>query len=207
MFTKGANKRPFFLLYFCVINYKQRTKMFKSRFQPKPQQKRIRTNEYIRVPEVFVVDENGEKIGIMPTQEALKLAKEKGLDLLEIAPTAKTPVCKIMDYGKYQYQQEKLARQQKAKTKQVEVKGIRLTFKMSDHDMEIRANQTEKFLKEGNKVKIELVLRGREKSMKEFAKEKLQKFIGFIKTPFQVDQPQKFLPSVIIMVIAPQSNK
>lgn len=169
--------------------------------------KKIRKNEQIRIPEVLVIDENGQKIGVMPTQEALKLAKEKGLDLLEIAPQARPPVCRIMDFGKYQYQQEKMARQQKAKVKQVEVKGIRLTFGMSDHDMEIRAKQTEKFLKEGNKVKIDLVLRGREKAMKDFAKEKMKKYIGFISVPFQLDQPQKIMPSGISTVIAPQSGK
>lgn len=169
--------------------------------------KKIRKNEQIRIPEVLVIDETGQKIGVMPTAEALKLAKEKGLDLLEIAPQARPPVCRIMDFGKYQYQQEKMARQKKAKVKQVEVKGIRLTFGMSDHDMEIRAKQTEKFLKEGNKVKIDLVLRGREKAMKDFAKEKMQKYIGFITVPFQMDQPQKFMPSGISMVIAPQSSK
>lgn len=150
-----------------------------------------------------MIDENGQKVGIMPTQEALRLARERGLDLLEIAPTAKPPVCKIMDFGKYQYQQEKMARQQKAKTKQIEVKGIRITFGMSDHDMDVRARQIEKFLGEGDKVKIELVLRGREKALKDFSKEKMQKFLAKIQTPFQKDQPEKFLPSVIIVVIAP----
>lgn len=177
--------------------------MFKPRFQPRQQQKRIRINEYIRVPEVLVIDENGQKVGVVPIQEALRLARERGLDLLEIAPTAKPPVCKIIDFGKYQYQQEKMARQQKAKTKQIEVKGIRITFGMSDHDMDVRARQIEKFLSEGDKVKIELVLRGREKALKDFSKEKIRKFLGKIQTPFQKDQPEKFLPSVIIVVIAP----
>lgn len=165
--------------------------------------KRIRINEQIRVPEVLVIDETGQKLGVMPTQEALKTAKERNLDLLEIAPTVKPPVCRIMDYGKYLYQQEKLARQQKSKSKQVEVKSIRLTFGISDHDMDIRANQTEKFLKEGNKVRIDLVLRGREKALKDFSREKMKKFIGKITTPFQVDQPEKFLPSGISMIIGP----
>lgn len=169
--------------------------------------KKIRINEQIRIPEVLVIDEEGQKIGVMPTQEALKLAREKDLDLLEIAPQGKPPVCRIMDFGKYQYQQEKMARQKKAKVKQVEVKGIRLTFGMSDHDMEIRAKQTDKFLSEGNKVRIDLVLRGREKAMKDFSREKMQKFISFIKAPYQVDQPQKFLPSNISIIIAPQSTK
>ena len=180
--------------------------MNKPYHKPQPQQKRIRTNELIRVPEVLVIDENGEKLGVMPTQEALIIAKGRGLDLLEIAPTVKPPVCKIMDYGKYLYQQEKLSRQQKSKSKQVEVKSIRLTFGISDHDMDTRAIQSEKFLKEGNKVKIELVLRGREKALKDFAKEKLKKFIAKINTPFQVDQYEKVLPSSISMIIGPNSK-
>lgn len=171
--------------------------------KPNPQQKRIRTNEYIRVPEVLVIDENGQKIGVMPTQEALKIARERGLDLLEIAPNVKPPVCRIMDYGKYQYQQEKAARQQKAKSKQTEVKGIRLTFKISDHDMEIRAKQADKFLSEGNKVKIDLVLRGREKSLKDFAREKMDKFMKLIQSPHKIDTPPKTLPSGISIIISP----
>ena len=176
-------------------------------YKPQAQQKRIRINEYIRVPEVLVIDENGQKIGVLPIQEALRLAHERGLDLLEIAPTAKPPVCKIIDYGKYQYQQERMARQQKSKTKKVEVKGIRLTFRISDHDMEVRATQADKFLKEGNKVRIELVLRGREKALKDFAKERMKKFISLIQSPFQIDQPQKFLPSGISTIITPGKNK
>lgn len=171
--------------------------------KPTPQQKRIRTNEYIRVPEVLVIDENGQKIGVLPTQEALKMARERGLDLLEIAPMGKPPVCRIMDYGKYQYQQEKAARQQKSKSKQTETKGIRLTFKISDHDMEIRAKQAEKFLSEGNKVKIDLVLRGREKALKDFAKEKMNKFMNSIQIPHKIDMPPKSLPSGISIVISP----
>lgn len=176
-------------------------------YKPQTQQKRIRSNEFIRVPEVLVIDENGQKIGVLPIQEALRLARERGLDLLEIAPTARPPVCRIMDYGKYQYQQEKMARQQKAKTKRVEVKGIRLTFKISDHDMEVRAKQAEKFLKEGNKVRVDLTLRGREKALKDFAKERMKKFISLIQSPFQVDQPQKFLPTGISMIITSGGTK
>lgn len=171
--------------------------------KPNPQQKRIRTNEYIRAPEVLVIDENGQKIGVLPTQEALKMARERGLDLLEIAPMGKPPVCRIMDYGKYLYQQEKAARQQKSKSKQTETKGIRLTFKMSDHDMEIRAKQVEKFLGDGNKVKIDLVLRGREKALKDFAKEKMNKFIKSVQAPHKIDMPPKILPSGISIVISP----
>lgn len=179
------------------------SKFFK---KPNSQQKRIRTNEYIRVPEVLVIDENSQKIGVMPTQEALKMARERGLDLLEIAPMGKPPVCRIMDYGKYLYQQEKSARQQKSKSKQTEVKGIRLTFKMSDHDMEIRAKQIEKFLGEGNKVKIDLVLRGREKALKDFSKEKMNKFMKMILAPHKIDQPPKTLPSGISVIITPNSK-
>lgn len=174
--------------------------------KPTPQQKRIRSNEYIRVPEVLLIDENGQKIGIVPTQEALKMARERGLDLLEIAPMGKPPVCRIMDYGKYLYQQEKAARQQKSKSKQTEIKGIRLTFKMSEHDMEIRAKQIDKFLNEGNKVKVDLVLRGREKALKDFAKEKMNKFMKSIKVPHKMDMPPKTLPSVISLIIAPESK-
>jgi len=112
----------------------------------------------------------------METYNAMRLAVEKELDLVEVSPLAEPPVCRIMNYGSYQYQQEKKERKQKAKTKKVEVKGIRLTLKIGPNDLATRKNQAIKFLHQGDKVKVELILRGRERAHAGRARENIQKF-------------------------------
>jgi len=136
----------------------------------------------------------------MPTDQAIYLAQERGLDLIEVAANARPPVCRIIDYGKYAYQQEKKARQQKSK--QTELKGIRLSFGIAKNDMERQARQAEKFLNQGHKVKIEIILRGREKAHGEIAKEKIKEFITLIAIPTKIEQaPQKY-PRGLTMVIS-----
>ncbi|MDP2683582.1 MAG: translation initiation factor IF-3 [bacterium] len=133
-------------------------------FNYKKTVKKLRINEQIRVPEVRVIDNAGEQLGVKNTRDAIELASSLDLDLIEVSPLAEPPVCKIMDYGSYQYQQDKKDRKQKAKQKKIEVKGIRLTLKIGPNDLETRRNQAIKFLSKGNKVKIDLILRGREKA-------------------------------------------
>ncbi len=142
-------------------------------------------NQEIKAKKVRVIDEQGENLGIFLLEEALKLAQEKNLDLILVAPQANPPVCKIADYGKYLYQLKKKERQKK-KHKGGEVKVIRLGFQISDHDLEFRANQAKEFLKEGFRVKIELPLRGRENKFKDLAKEKIKKFIQLLAQEFNL---------------------
>jgi translation initiation factor IF-3 len=149
-----------------------------------------------------VIDENGQNLGTMPTDQALCLAQERGLDLIEVAANARPPVCKIIDYGKYLYQQEKKAKQQKSK--QTELKGIRLSFGIARNDMERQARQAEKFLNQGHKVKIEIILRGREKARGEVAKEKIKEFISLITVPSKIEQEPKKYPRGLTMVISKQ---
>jgi len=130
---------------------------------------RYRTNEWIRVPEVKLIDENGEFAGNVPIEQALSRAKEAGLDLVEIAPKETPPVCRIIEYGKFQYQLEKKIKEQRKKQKNVEVKGIRLS---------LRIGQAEGFLDEGDKVKVELILRGREHQHTDLAKKIINDFIA-----------------------------
>ena len=130
----------------------------------------------------------------MTPQEALQIAREHELDLVEVAPLANPPVCRIMDYGKYQYQQSKLDRNSKAKQKKVEVKSIRIGIRTDEHDLEFKKNQAEKFLKRGDKVKIEIILRGREKAHQDLARKNLEDFIKMISLPFNVEQPVKRFP-------------
>ena len=119
-------------------------------------------NEQIRDKEVRVVGEDGEQLGIMPTKEAQKLADEAGLDLVKIAPTAKPPVCKIVDYGKYRYEQARREKEAKKKQKTVEVKEIRLSPNIDTNDLNTKMNAARKFLSKGDKVKVTLRFRGRE---------------------------------------------
>lgn len=136
-----------------------------------------RANESILVPEVRVIDEENTLLGVMETKAALTLARERGYDLVEVSPKEVPPVCKFLDFGQFKYQKEKELRIQKARAKKVDVKGIRLSVKMSQHDLEIRLNQSKEFLAEGDKLKIEIMLRGREKEHGELATQRIQEFL------------------------------
>lgn len=137
----------------------------------------------------------------MKTFEALKIAVEKDLDLIEISPTARPPVCKIMDFGKYLYQQEKQAKAAKIKMKTVEVRGVRFGLGTSKHDMELKAQKIVEFFNDGDKVRVEMVLRGREKALKDFAREKFKEFLKLVPVEYIVDQDIKFGPMGLSMVI------
>jgi len=142
------------------------------------------------VPQVRLIDETGQNIGVIDTAKALAMAREKGLDLIEVSPLAKPPVAKIVDYSKLKYQEEKERRKEKAKQKKVEVKGIRLSLRISEHDKEVRIKQAEKFLNQDDKVKLEMILRGRERQHKDLARDIINKFIEAVdKTiPVSVEQ-------------------
>jgi translation initiation factor IF-3 len=166
-------------------------------------EKKFLINNQIRASKVRVIDEDGKNLGIFPLEEALKIAKERNLDLIQITDRVDPPVCKISDYGKFLYQMKKKERG-KRKEKGGEVKGIRLGFNISDHDMETKANQAKEFLEEGNRIQVEMVLRGREKNLTEFAKEKIKKFLEILesKIPIKVEQELKRVPRGFIMIIS-----
>lgn len=145
-----------------------------------PIHKRYRINQYIRVSPIRVIDEKGQNLGVLETAEALRMAQERRLDLIEIAPTVRPPVCKIMDSGKFKYEQEKKERGQKTKQKETELKAIRIGFTTGTHDLELKARQAEKFLNDGNRVKVDMVLRGREKSHRDFAAKKMEELLSYI---------------------------
>ena len=160
-------------------------------------------NNRIRAREVRLIDENGKQIGILELRKALQTAWERNLDLVQMTEKVEPPVCKIMAYGKYLYQQEKKEREAKKKTRG-ELKGIRLSFNISQHDLETRVNQAEKFLRQGNKVRIELRLRGREKALADFAKEKMNKFLEILGnlTPYKIERELKRESQRLIMIIS-----
>lgn len=114
---------------------------------------------------------------MIDTENALDQARQNGLDLVEVSPLANPPVCKLIDFGKFKYQQEKAEQKSKHKQKKVELKGLRLTLKMGEHDLEVRIKQASKFLAKGDKVRIEMRLRGREMAHQDLAREKIKKFI------------------------------
>lgn len=162
--------------------------MFRKPYTPQPRQPQTRINNFIRAAEVRVVNEKSEQLGVMPLSEALKLAYDQGLDLVEITDKATPPVCKIIDFGKFQYQKEKKAREM-TKTHKVEVKNIRLSFNIAKHDIEMKAAQAQKFLEKGDRARVEIVLRGREKAFAHLAKEKLEEFRKHITLPTNLDHP------------------
>ena len=154
--------------------------------------KRFFINNQIKAEKVRVINEEGKQLGVFEISEALKIAKEKGLDLIKVTDKVWPPVCRLADYGKFIYQEKKKERQ-KNQNKGGELKNLRLRFNISDHDIATRIKTADKFLKKGYKVRIEMVLRGREKALAEHAKEKLEKFLGTLKeiSPFNVEREIK----------------
>jgi len=141
--------------------------------------KRPLINNQIRAPQVRLIDETGKQIGIVLLEEALRISRERNLDLIQVTEKVEPPICKTMNYGKYLYTLEKKERQARLK-RSGEIKGVRLKFNISHHDLETRAHQAEKFLKKGNRVKIEMVLRGREKTHGDFARDKIKEFLEIL---------------------------
>lgn len=166
--------------------------------------KKPSVNRQIRAREVRLIDETGKQLGVIDLEKALQLASERSLDLIQVTEKVEPPVCKIMDYGKYLYQEKKKEKLTAKKQKGGELKGIRLGFSISQHDLEVRANLAEKFLKQGNKVRIEMILRGREKALGNFAKEKINKFLETLQilTPYKVERELKREPRGFTMIIS-----
>lgn len=161
---------------------------------------KILVNNQIRAEKVRVIDEEGKNLGIFSLEEALKIAREKNLDLVQVTDKADPPVCKLIDYGKYLYW---LQKKKKGQQKESKVKIVRLGFNISPHDLETKANQVEKFLNQGDKVKIEMLLRGREKGLENFAKEKISKFLEILKgrVPIKFEGELKKEPKGFTIII------
>ena len=178
---------------------------FNPRFR-KEQQQEHRTNHMIRVPQVRLVGDNVE-VGVYPTQEALKMAQEQQLDLVEISPTADPPVCKIIDYNKFLYEKKKKEKEQKAKSKTSEVKEIRFTPNTDDHDFDFKAKHAEKFLKEGNKVKAYVQFKGRAIQFKERGELLLLKFAERLNDSGVLEGMPKMEGKRMLAIWAPKSQK
>jgi len=164
---------------------------------------KTRINHQITAAELRVINEEGEQIGIMKTSEALSLALSHGLDLVEISPQAKPPVAKLIDIAKFRYQQKKMEQQQKKKAKRTEVKTIWLSMRISEHDMEIKAKKVMEFLTDGDLVRIELRMRGREQAYGELGQKQLQGFLKHLTIPFRVEVPMKRMGGTFSLTVAP----
>lgn len=158
-------------------------------------------NEQIRDREVRVVSESGEQLGIMSAREAMKLAQEAELDLVKIAPTAKPPVCKIIDYGKYRYEQARKEKEAKKKQKTVEVKEVRLSPNIDTNDLNTKVNNAKKFITKGNKVKVTLRFRGREMAHVQQSKHILDDFAAMLEDVATVEKPAKMEGRNMSMVL------
>jgi len=163
----------------------------------------VNINERIRAREVRLIDDTGAQLGIVPTSDALRIAKERELDLVEVSPKAVPPVCKIMDYGKYKYQIAKKAQETKKKQTTIQVKEMKLGLKIEEHDLQFKLNHIKDFLKEGNKVKIIVMFRGREILHKDKGQQLAQKIMDNLKDLSNLEQQPKFDGRNIIMIFAP----
>ena len=156
---------------------------------------RVRINQAIKAKELRVIGANGENLGVLPTRDAQAIAEEANLDLIEISPTAQPPVAKIMDYGKYQYEIKKKAKEVKAKSHVTETKGMQVKIGTGDHDLTLKAKRVAEWLTEGHRVKIDLFLWGRYKYMEEsFLKERLDRFLKIIPAEYKVAEEIKRSP-------------
>ena len=161
-------------------------------------------NNQIKVNEVRLVAEDGQQLGVFTLPQALDIAREKGIDLIMITDKVSPPICKLGDYGKHLYSLQKKERKNLAGSKQSETKNIRLTFNISDNDILTRVNAAEKFLNKGDKINIELRLRGREKSLADFGIKRVNKFIEILKSKLEIkiDRELKKEPKGLSMIIS-----
>ncbi len=166
----------------------------------------LRVNEEIRAREVRLIDDSGEQLGIMHPRDALHLAVERGLDLVEVAPTAHPPVCRIMDYGKYRYELSKKERDAKKRQKLVTIKEVRMTPKIEDHDFQVKVRNAEKFLRDGDKVKVSIRFRGREIVHANLAEDIMKDLAKLVNEVALVERPPKVEGRSMIMILGPRQT-
>ena len=163
-------------------------------------------NEQIRDREIRLIGEDGEQLGIMSARDAMKLAREANLDLVKIAPTAKPPVCKIIDYGKYRYEQARREKEARKKQKTIEVKEIRLSPNIDTNDLNTKVNQARKFVSGGNKVKVAVRFRGRELAHTAVGKPILEDFAQKLSDIAVIDKPAKLEGKSMVMFLVEKRN-
>ena len=163
-----------------------------------------RINEEIRVKEVRLIDENGENRGVISIREALQLAADAGLDLIEISPQAVPPVCKILDFGKYKYEMQKRKAEAKKNQKVIEIKELKLRPMIDTHDYEVKIKQAKKFLGEGNKVKFTMRIKGREMNTRNLGQDVLHRILDDLEGLYKLDSEPKMEGRQMMMLISPE---
>lgn len=166
-----------------------------------------RVNESIRVREVRLVGVDAEQLGIVPTHEALKMARERGLDLVEVAAQARPPVCRIMDYSRWKYEQSKRMKEAKKKQKVQDVKEIKMRPTIDDHDFDVKAKACDRFLSDGDKVKATIMFRGREMAHLENGQKVLEKLLEMVTDLCVVERPPRIEGRNMIMVLSPRPQQ
>ncbi len=172
----------------------------------KPKQPDELVNEKIRFREVLVIDQNGDQLGVKSKREAIDLAYEKDLDLVCVAPNAKPPVCRIMDFGKYRFEQQKKAREMKKNSKTVTLKETQLSVTIDVHDKNVKLKRTLKWLEEGNKVKVAIRFRGRQMAHKELGKKVIDDFVAECSEVGTLESPAKLEGRTMTAIIAPKKK-
>ncbi|MCP4396790.1 MAG: translation initiation factor IF-3 [bacterium] len=173
----------------------------------KPRQPENRTNAQIRVPEVRTIGPDGEQLGVLSSRDALARAEELGLDLVEIAPNADPPVCKLMDYGKFRYQQQKRAHEAKKKQTVIQVKEVKVRPKIDDHDYQFKLKHVIRFLEGGDKAKVSVIFRGREIVHRELGRKLLDRFIEETKDVGDVESMPKMEGRSMTMILVAKTAK
>ena len=163
----------------------------------------VRINRAIRVKEVRVIDPEGKQLGILPIFEALRVAGSYELDLVEVSPKSEPPVCRIMDYGKFKYQQQKKAHDAKKKQAVIHIKEVKMRPKTEEHDFQFKLRHIERFLKEGNKIKVTVVFRGRELAHPDFGRNLVNRIVEGTKEIGKVEQEPRFEGRNFVMILAP----
>ena len=169
--------------------------------------KELQINEQIRDKEIRVIDSDGSQLGIMPSKKAMELAEQKNLDLVKIAPQATPPVCKIIDYGKYRFEQSKREKEQRKNQRVVEIKEVRLSLNIDTHDFETKKNHAMRFISEGNKVKASIRFRGREMGHPELGLEIMKRFSKAMAEVANVERQPKLEGRTMMMFLAPKPAK
>ena len=167
-------------------------------------EKRVRVNRQIRISPVRVIAENGDQLGVLPVEEALGLAEERGLDLVEVAPTARPPVVKIMDYGKFKFEEAKAARAAKKKQHVIQIKEVKYRPGIDDHDFDFKTRHAREFLQEGNKVKVTMMFRGRQMARPDMGKAVLDRVAEALTDVGKVEFEAKLEGRNMTMVLAPK---
>ncbi|MEM6552953.1 MAG: translation initiation factor IF-3 [Planctomycetota bacterium] len=180
----------------------------RGRFRPPPKEtgKRLRINDQIRISPIRLIDQDDNQIGVIETDEARRMARSAELDLVEVAPNSRPPVCRIMDYGKWKYAQQKKEQKAKSHAKKSELKGMRLRPKIDDHDLELKVKKARSFLEDGDKVQFVMLFRGREMAHKDLGRQTMVGVTETLSDVAKVEQPPKMAGKRMTMLLTPDRS-